>query len=175
MSGVVDVVIPLGIVQARWFARLAAQIMRGVVVVFQYQVNVAFVTERFPDGLGQLTQNIGIGIVENSVHGVKSQTIDAIFVKPIERIVNEVVAHGPAAWSIEINRLAPGSVLVLGEKLRRIQMQIISFGAEVVVNHVEKNHHVFGMSGIYEPLELIGSAISSGGSVGQDAVIAPIA
>jgi hypothetical protein len=68
--------------------------MRGVVVVFQYQVNVAFVTERFPDGLGQLTQNIGIGIVENSIHDVKSQTIDAILLK-IERIVNEVVAHGP--------------------------------------------------------------------------------
>src|SRR6266568_2452427 len=149
MSGVVDVVVPLGIVQARWFARLAAQIMRGIVVVFQYQVNVAFVTERFPDGLGQLTQNIGIGIVENSMHGVKSQTINAIFLKPVERIMNEVVAHRPAARSIEINRLAPWSVVALGEKLRRIQVQIIPFGAEVVVNDVEKNHHVFGMSGIY--------------------------
>jgi hypothetical protein len=37
--------------------------MRGVVVVFRYQVNVAFVTERFPDGLGQLTQNIGVVII----------------------------------------------------------------------------------------------------------------
>ncbi len=44
--------------------------------------------------------------------------------------------------------------MALGEKLRRIQVQIISFGTEVVVNDVEKNHHVFGMSGIYQMHEL---------------------
>jgi anti-sigma regulatory factor (Ser/Thr protein kinase) len=38
---------------------------------------------------------------KNRIHGVKSQTIDAIFLKPIERILNEVVAHGPAARSID--------------------------------------------------------------------------
>src|SRR4029077_3960847 len=116
MSGVVKVVVPLGVVQAQWFARLVGQVMCGIVVVFQYQVNVAFVTERFPDGLGQLSQNVWFGIVENGMPGFKPQPIDAIFLKPIERIVNEVIAHGSAAWTIEINRLAPGSVVTLGEK-----------------------------------------------------------
>src|SRR6266478_9293504 len=174
MSSVVNVVIPLGVVQAWCFARLVAQVMGGVVVVFQYQVDVAFMTERFPDCLGQLTQNIGFGIVENSMHGVKPQSIDAIFLKPIKGVVNKVVADGPAALTIEINRFAPGSMVVFGEKLRRIQVQIIAFGAKVVVNNVEKNHYVFGMSGIYELLEFIGPAISSGGSIGQNTVIAPI-
>src|ERR1700739_4096807 len=125
MSGVVNVVIPLGVVQAWRFARRGAQIMGGVVVVFQYQVHLAFMTERFPDGVGQLTQNIGLGMGENRMHGVKAQPLDAIFLEPIKGVVNKVVADGSAAWTIEINGLAPGSVVVFGEKLWRIQGQII--------------------------------------------------
>ena len=50
--------------------------------------------------------------------GVQTQPVKAIFLEPVERILNEEVADSPTFWSIEIDGLAPRSGMPIGEELR---------------------------------------------------------
>ena len=77
--------------------------------------------------------------------------------------------------AVEIDRRAPGRVMPVGEELRRIGVQIISFGAEVVVDHVEHHAEAARMRGGDQRLQIVGRAVGGVGREGQHAVVAPAA
>ena len=63
----------------------------------------------------------------------------------------------------------------LGEEAGRIAAEIISFGAEVVIDHVEKHHQPAQMRFTDQGLEIVGPPVGAVGRVPQHAIIAPIA
>ncbi len=105
------------------------------------------------------------------MHRVEPQPVETIFAQPIQRIFDGEGAH---LRHPVIDRAAPGG-LRLREKARRISAEIISFGAEVVIDHVEKYHQPAQMCFVDQGFEIVGAAIDAVGRVPQHAVIAPIA
>ena len=73
-----------------------------------------------------------------------------------------------------VDRAAPWR-LRLGEEAGRIAAEIISLGAEVVIDHVEKHHQPAQMRFVDQRLEIVGPAIGAVGRVPQHAVITPVA
>ena len=59
--------------------------------------------------------------------------------------------------------------------LRRIERQIISVGAEMIVDDVEKNHQPEAVRGVDQRLEIVGRAVAAVRRKRQHAVVAPIA
>ena len=45
----------------------------------------------------ELGQEIGLRIVDDRVHGVEPQAVDVILLEPVQRVVDEEVAHRAAA------------------------------------------------------------------------------
>src|SRR5436305_13373827 len=97
-----------------------------------------------------------------------------IFGQPIERVVDEEVPDRPAVNSVKVDGAAPGSVVAIGEKLRRVGVEIISLRPKVVIDHIQKDHHATRMSALNEFLEMLGTSVSAIRSEWVYTVVAPI-
>src|SRR5579864_2764212 len=174
MQCVMDVIIPLRIVKLDPAFLVALQIASGVVSVLEHQVNLPFGSESFPNSLGELQQNVRLGVVNDGMHGVKTQAVEVIFLQPVKRVVNEKISDHATVGTVKVDRVSPWSAMAIGEKLRRISVQVVSFRTEVVVDHVEKNHQALGVSCLNEMLQVFGAAIRGVWRIRQNTVIAPI-
>ena len=94
----------------------------------------------FRDRFGQFGENVGFRVIDDGVHRIQTQSIEMVFVQPVERVVDEEVADRPALWAIEVDPVAPRSTMAIGKELRRVGSEIIPFRAKVVVDHVQENH-----------------------------------
>src|SRR3546814_13998867 len=73
---------------------------------------------------------------------VEAEAVHVKFLEPVERVVDEEFADRPTLGILEVDRGAPGRAIALGEEAGRIGVQVIPFGAEVVVDDVEEDHQV---------------------------------
>ena len=89
--------------------------------------------------LRELGDEVQLAVVDDRVHGIEAQAVEAILLQPVERVVDEEVAHGAAVLAVEVDRRAPRRVMTVGEELRRVRVQLVAFRAEVVVDHVEQH------------------------------------
>src|ERR1700686_135225 len=89
---------------------------------------------------GELDENIRRGFVDDPIHRVQAQSVETVLLEPIERVVNEEVAHGAALRAVVVDGRAPRRVMRGVEELRSVGVKIVAFGPEVVVHDVEKNH-----------------------------------
>ena len=80
-----------------------------------------------------------------------------------------------AALAVEVDRRAPRRLVPLGEELRRVRVQVVAFGAEVVVDDVEQHHEPARVRGVDEALQILGRAVGRVGRELQHAVVAPVA
>ena len=110
--------------------------------------------------------------VADGVHRVQAQAVEAVFHQPVQRVVDEELAH---LRLVEIDRRAPGRGLSLVEELRRVGVQVIAVRAEVVVDHVEVHAQAEAVGGVDQALQVFRRAVGGVGCVGQHAVIAPVA
>ena len=106
-----------------------------------------------------------------ALHGIQPQPVEAVVGQPVQRILDREGAHLRHAI---IDRAAPGR-LRFGEEGRRVAAEIISLGAEVIVDDVEKHHQPAQMRFVDQCLEILGAAIGAVGRIPQHAVIAPVA
>ena len=169
MQRMMNVVIPLCVVARKQpiVIVLGAQVMSRIVVHFLKQMNVTISTEVCPNRFSQLGKNVGFGIVRNSVHRVEPQSIEMVFFQPIKRVVNEKVSDCPALRPIKIDRLSPRGAVAVGEKLRRIQLKIISFGPKVVVDHVKKDHETLRVGRLQKCFKSSGRPYELSGAYGR--------
>src|SRR3954469_14886116 len=123
----------------------------------------------------QLSENVRPGIAHDGMYRIKAQPIEVIFLQPIKCIVNVKLTNWTAIWTIEVDRLSPRCFVSLRKKIRRIQPKVIAFGPEVVVDHVQKHHHVFRVRRINEPLQIVGTSIRPRWRIKQHSVVSPIA
>jgi hypothetical protein len=102
----------------------------------------------------------------------KAQAIEAIFLQPVQRVVEEEVAHLRRSKSIA----GPHGVFTPSRKNGLAYCaQIIAVRSEVVIDHVEEDHQTETMRGVDQCLQFIGRAVGRIGRVGQHAVVTPIA
>jgi hypothetical protein len=167
---VVEVVVPLGVVAAG--PRLGRQPRVVVVLVLQHQVHMTAVRGLAHDA-GDLFQDMRAAAVHDGVHRVQPQAVDAELLHPVQRVVDEEVAHDAAAFAVEVDRCAPRALVRGREELRRIAVQVVARRAEVVVDHVHEHHQAQPVGGLDEVLELVGRAVGAVRSERQHAVVTP--
>ena len=174
VPAMVHVVVPLRRVQARRAALVARQPACLVGAVLKDEMHVA-AGQGGAHALGDLGDDVRPAVVEDGVHGIEAQAVEVELLEPVERVVDEEVAHRRAFGAIEIDAGAPGRLMPIGEEGLGVGVQVIPGRAEMVVDHVEEDHHAERMGAVDERLEIVGRAVGGVGREGQHAVIAPVA
>jgi hypothetical protein len=103
-------------------------------------VDVAIRLDGTPDSIGQCSEDVGCGVVDDRVNRVQTQSVEMVFGQPVESVVDEEVPHDSAVEAIEVDAVSPGSRVPISEELWRVGPEIISFRAKVVVNNIQQNH-----------------------------------
>jgi len=93
VEGVVDVVVPLRRVMA-WLSVLPApQVMRGIVSVLEDEVHVAALAALPVHRVRELLEDVRGARIDDRMHGIEAQAVEAVFLQPVEGVVNEVITH----------------------------------------------------------------------------------
>jgi hypothetical protein len=150
------------------------EIARLVGIVFQDQVDVTLWPNRGADALGQLDQDMRAGVVYDGMHCIEAQAIEVILFQPVERVMDEKLAHLPAAGAIEIDRRAPWRVVVFRKEFPGVKVEIVPFRSEMIVDHIEQNHQAARVCRFNQRLEVLRAAVAAVGGIGQHAVITPV-
>lgn len=87
VHGVVDVVIPLGVIKLNSVLPISYQVVRGVVAIFKDKVDVSLMGESLAYKFRQFDENIGLQVVIDFVDRVQTQAVKVIFLEPIQSIV----------------------------------------------------------------------------------------
>ncbi len=124
-------------------------------------------------GVEILQERLGRGI-DDRVHGIDAQAVDVKLVDPLQRVVDEEPAHVVAVRAVEVERRTPGRRVARGE-VRAVFAQVVSLGAEVVVDDVEKQGETALMTGIDKPLERARTAVRRLRGADVRSVVAPVA
>ncbi len=173
-DGVVEVVAPLGV-------EIETVLVHGLDHPAVVQIALGD-DERVPPELARpfversdgFLQEVPRAHVEDRVNGVETQDVDVEIGQPMERVVAEVTSHLVRAGAIEVDRLAPGGRVPIGE-VRAIVGEVVSLGAEVVVDDVERDGDPVPMGRVDEFLQSLGTAVARLRRIGEDAVVSPIA
>ena len=175
MYRVMEVVVPLAAGKARLPAFVAREIASLVAVVFEHDVHVSFAARAGAHCGGELFEEVRGARVLHRMHRIQAQAVEVELLEPVERVVDEEVAHRARMLSVEVERRAPGRMPRLVEELRRVLAEVIPLRAEMVVDHVEQHHQAAGMGGGHQALQVLRRAVGGIGRVRQHAVVAPIA
>jgi trehalose synthase len=122
---------------------LVNTLQRKAVVVLQKSLREGFgltVTEAMWKATPVIGGNVG-GIryqIEDGVNGIQPQCVKVKLRLAVERVLNEVTAHLVAVRPVEVQRLTPGRVVAVREVGSEL-IEAVAFGAEMVVNHIERN------------------------------------
>src|SRR5690606_24098711 len=98
---------------------LALEMTRLVGAVLEHEMSLA-VRDPTRDRLGELRQEVALGVVEDGVHGVEPEAVEAIFEEPEKRVLDEEPPHGGRLLAVEVDRIAPRRLVTLREELRRV-------------------------------------------------------
>src|SRR2546430_9205371 len=104
-----------------------------------------------------------ISLVVDGVNRIQTQAVEVVFLEPVERVVDEELAHRRTVRSVKVDRGTPGGDVPLGEELRRVPVQVIALGAEVVVDHVEQHREAMPMRGRDQGLQLLRRTVRAEG------------
>ena len=166
------VVVPLGAKFSRRRAGTRVEQLRRVVVVLQHEMDVTAALRRErADRTAHVRQHARLAVLGDRVHGIEPQPVEAIAVEPMQRVLDREGAHLRDAV---VDRLAPrggGGRKEAG----RGAAEVVSFRAEVVVDHVEKHHEAALVRGVDQRAQVVGPAVGAVGCVEQHAVVAPVA
>jgi hypothetical protein len=90
------------------------------------------------------------------VDGVEAQTVESIFHQPIQRILDEEASDFRAE---KVDRGAPRSPDVVAKELRRVDPEVISVRAEVIVDDIKEDHEAKIVPGIDQFFQIVWSCI----------------
>ena len=165
VGGVVCVVVPL-----RAVARF--QQARFVAVVLDHQVNGAI--DAFLDRACELSQETALRVIVDFVDRIETQAVEAIFFEPVQRVFDEELAYRLAVVVDDVDRRAPGRGEAVGVKDFTVRVQIISFGAKMVVHDVEKDGQSSRVRRDDECFEVLGRPVVVRRRKREDSVVSPI-
>src|SRR5262249_18652341 len=119
-------------------------------------------------------QDVRATVVADGVHGIEAQSVDTELLDPVERVVDEEVAHDSRPRPIDIDPGAPQGLMPVREELRRVEMEIVPFRPEVIVDDIDKHHETLDVGGLDQRLQLFRPTVLDPGPKRLDAVIAPV-
>jgi hypothetical protein len=172
---VVQVVVPLRVGQHGSAFAVTLQVSGVVGLVFQHQVHDARAARPVAHGLCQRVHDMRRRTVVHGVHGVDAQAVEVELLQPVQRVVDEEVAHPAAARALEVDGRAPGRVQRRIEEVGCVGVQVVALGSEVVVDHVQQHHQSTLVRGGHKGLQIVGRAVAGFGGERQHAVVAPAA
>src|SRR5262245_52791020 len=105
-----------------------------------------------------LLQNMVGAEVVDPVNRIESKGIDMVFGHPIESIADKIMPDIVGVGPIEVDGGTPRFSIAV-RKIGTEVAEIISLGAKVVVDDVERYSHARGMAGIDQPLQRVRAAI----------------
>ena len=113
-------------------------------------------------------------VVDDGVDRVQAQTVDVEVDEPEPGVVDDPGAHLVAVRAVDVDPLAPVRGVSIGE-VGPERRQVVSRGAEMVVDDVEDHAETATMAGIDETGEAFRPSIGVVRRVEVDAVVAPAA
>jgi hypothetical protein len=120
--------------------RVADEVARFVAVVLEHEVHVSLAPRAVAYRACELGQDPGPRVVGDRVHRVEAQAVEVILLEPVEGVVDEEIPHGARPGAAEVDRGAPWGPMGRVEELRRVDVQVVALGSEVVVDDVEQHH-----------------------------------
>ncbi len=173
VDGMMKVVHPLGIDPVAAFSRPLDQ-PHIVGVRFGDDHNAASQPLlQFPRRRGNLLQDMGPAAIMNGVDGIKAQPVEVVAFNPVADAVEDHPPRRGAAFIIEIHRRPPGCFIFTG-KIGAKFSQVISFGAEVVIDDVENHGEPPAVAAIDKVFQIIGMAVIMIDAEEIDPVVAPV-
>ena len=109
------------------------------------------------------------------MHCVESEAVDAVLFQPVQGVVDKELTHVFAALAVEVDRSTPWGLVAVCEELRSIKREVVSLGAEVVVDDIEKDHEALRMRGLYEIFQILRGPVGALRGEWQHAIVAPVA
>ena len=126
-------------------------------------------------GARYLGQDVGLTVVDDRVDRIEPQPVEVVLLEPVECVVYVKVADIARAGRVEIDGRSPRRVMPVREELRRVEVQVVTFRAEVVVDDVEHHGDTTSVSRGDEGFQLLRPAVGGLRSELQHTVIAPAA
>lgn len=163
VHAVVEIVVPLRVEAA------AGEQARGVAFVFEHEMHVARVARVGAHAAGEAGEP---RVVADRVRGVDPQSVEPVFVEPVQRVLEKERARLRAR---EIDGRPPCGIAVAAEERGRVAGQQVAVGAEVVVDDVEQHLKPEPVRGVDERLQRVGRPVGCVGRERQHAVVAPVA
>ncbi len=120
----------------------------------------------------ELLQEGGGAGVDDGVHGVEAEAVEVVVAEPHQGVVAEEPADLVAVRAVEVERVAPGGVVAVGEVGGELRQEVAR-RPHVVVHDVEDHAELVGVAGVDQPLQPFGPAVVLAGGEEGDAVVAP--
>src|SRR5882672_11238717 len=112
--------------------------------------------------------------IVDAVDGIEAKGVDVIFGEPVKSVINDPAADAVTLGPVEVNGLAPGSEMGIGEAGSELR-EVIPLRAKMVVDHVHDDGEAVVMAGIHQFLQAGGTAVGILRRVEAGAVVSPIA
>ena len=109
--------------------------------------------------VGDLLQEIGLGVIVNVVRRVEPQSVEVILHNPVPRVADHELTDRGRVLAVEVDGLAPVGAMSLADVPVGELRQVVPVGAEMVVDHVEDHAESFGMRPVHEPSQIVGAAV----------------
>ena len=101
------------------------------------------------------------------MHRVEPQAVEAKLVDPIERVLDDELPHRRRCRAVVIDRVAPGRLVTVGEKVAARRAQIVPVRAEVIVDDVEHHREAARVRRVDEGLEPLRAAVVRVGRIAE--------
>ncbi len=125
------------------------------------------------DAVVELAEDVLRAHVEDGVDRVEPQPVDVEVADPALGALEDPFAHGVGVGVVEVDRLAPEDLVLLGEVGAEGLHRRDARGAQVVVDDVQDDAQTGGMGGVDEPLQPVRPAVAGLRGADVHAVVAP--
>ena len=114
-----------------------------------------------------------LGAVEDLLGGIEAQTVEVVFSDPIAGVCDEELPDRHRIRSVEVDRVTPLVLVLVGEVRVRELAEIVARRAEMIRHDVEDHRHSDAVRGVDEPPEVVGPAVQMRRREQVDAVVPP--
>ncbi len=124
------------------------------------------------DRAPELLEEVQRRLVVEGMNRVHAQPVGMIVAQPHTRVINEETSNFIASRAVEVDGRAPGRSVALGEIGAEL-VEVVSLGAEVVVNDIYEDGEPLPMRRIDEPLDPVRATVSLVRGEEVDPVVSP--